>query len=235
MTLPVQLTHPVRLDDLIGAIEQVHPDVLDQLSDAVLAADALGEVADSLIGHFVDRARRSGASWTAIGRSMGVTKQAAQKRFTPKAAAQPGGPHPQEGFGRFTQRARNVVVTAQNEAAGARNAQIGTGHLVLGLLGDPESTAVRALAAQGVSIEQLRAAVTAALPPAADAVPALIPFDDGARAALENAFREAQRLGADSVGTEHVLLALLDGEGSSGPLTASGVTRDATDAAVQPG
>ena len=108
MTPPVQLTHPVRLDDLIGAIERVHPDVLDQLSDAVLAADALGEVADSLIGHFVDRARRSGASWTAIGRSMGVTKQAVQKRFTPKAAEQPGDLDPQQGFGRFTQRARNV-------------------------------------------------------------------------------------------------------------------------------
>jgi hypothetical protein len=235
MTPPVQLAHPVRLDDLIGAIEQVHPDVLDQLSDAVLAADALGEVADSLIGHFVDRARRSGASWTAIGRSMGVTKQAAQKRFTPKAAGQPGGPDPQEGFGRFTQRARNAVVTAQNEAARARNAEIGTGHLMLGLLADPESGAVRALAAQGVSVEQLRAAVTAGLPPATDPVPDLIPFDTGARAALEDAFGAAQRLGADSVGTEHVLLALLDLEGGAGPLTSAGATRDATDAAAQPG
>ena len=60
------------------------PTPLDQLSDAVLAADHLGEVADHLIGHFVDQARRSGASWTDIGRSMGVTKQAAQKRFVPK-------------------------------------------------------------------------------------------------------------------------------------------------------
>jgi hypothetical protein len=235
MTPPVQLTHPVRLDDLIGAIEQVHPDVLDQLSDAVRAADALGEVADSLIGHFVDRARRSGASWTAIGRSMGVTKQAAQKRFTPKAAAQPGDPDAQQGFGRFTQRARNVVVTAQNEAAASRNAEIGTGHLVLGLLADPASTAVRALAAQGVSTGQLRTVVTAALPPAAEPVPDLIPFDAAARAALEGAFGEAQRLGADSVGTEHVLLALLDREGGDGPLTAAGVTRDATDAAAQAG
>ena len=151
MTASVRLTQPVRLDDLISAIEQVHPDVLNQLSGAVLAADALDEVADSLIGHFVDRARRSGASWTAIGRSMGVTKQAAQKRFATKAPGEPGDLDPQQGFHQFTQRARNVVVTAQNEAAGARNAEIGTGHLVLGLLGDPASTASRALAAQGVS------------------------------------------------------------------------------------
>ena len=235
MPPPAHLTHPVRLDDLIGAIEQVHPDVLDQLSDAVLAADALGEVADSLIGHFVDRARRSGASWTAIGRSMGVTKQAAQKRFTSKAAGQAGELDPEQGFSRFTQRARNVVVTAQNEAAAARNGEIGTAHLVLGLLADPEAAAVRALVAQGVSIGELRAAATAGLPPAVDPVPALIPFDDDARAVLEGAFREAQRLGADSVGTAHVLLAALDREAGTGPLSAAGVTRDATDAAAQPG
>jgi hypothetical protein len=235
MTAPVRLTHPVRLDDLISAIELVHPDVLDQLSDAVLTADALGEVADALIGHFVDRARRSGASWTAIGRSMGVTKQAVQKRFAAKDPGQPGDPDPQQGFSRFTQRARNIVVHAHNEAAGARNAEIGTAHLLLGLLADPESTAMRALTAQGVSTEQLRAAVTVRLPPAAEAVPALIPFDERARAALENASGEAQRLGADSVGTEHVLLALLEGEGGSGPLTAAGVTRGAPDAAPQGG
>ncbi len=85
MTDPVRMTNPVRLDDLIDAIKKVHTDALDQLSDAVIAADHLGDVADHLIGHFVDQARRSGASWTDIGRSMGVTKQAAQKRFVPKA------------------------------------------------------------------------------------------------------------------------------------------------------
>ncbi len=78
------MSNPVRLDDLIEAIKKVHSDALEQLTDAVLAAEHLDEVADHLIGHFVDQARRSGASWTDIGRSMGVTKQAAQKRFVPK-------------------------------------------------------------------------------------------------------------------------------------------------------
>src|ERR1041385_5888267 len=113
MTEPVRMTSPVRLDDLIDTIKQVHPDVLEQLSSAVLAADHLGEVADPLIGHFVDQARRSGASWTDIGRSMGVTKQAAQKRFVPKAGADPI--DPSQGFNRFTPRARNVVVESQNK------------------------------------------------------------------------------------------------------------------------
>src|SRR4030095_12555684 len=110
---PVRMTNPVRLDDLIEAIKKVHSDALDQLSDAVIAADHLGDIADHLIGHFVDQARRSGASWTDIGRSMGVSKQAAQKRFVPKA---PGGASidPSEGFSRYTSRARNVVMAAQN-------------------------------------------------------------------------------------------------------------------------
>src|ERR1700716_2739431 len=84
MIEPSQITAPVRLDDLISAIKTVHEDPLEQLIDAVLAAEALGEVPAPLIGHFVDQARRSGASWTDIGKSMGVTKQAAQKRFVPK-------------------------------------------------------------------------------------------------------------------------------------------------------
>ncbi|MBB0246208.1 ATP-dependent Clp protease ATP-binding subunit, partial [Streptomyces alkaliphilus] len=83
MTNPITPSRPVRLDDLIQAVERTHTDTLDRLSAAVIAGEHLGEVADHLIGHFVDRARRSGASWTDIGRSMGVTRQAAQKRFTP--------------------------------------------------------------------------------------------------------------------------------------------------------
>ena len=74
----------IRLDDLITAIITVHDDPLEQLTSAMVAADHLGDVADHLIGHFVDQARRSGASWTDIGRSMGVTKQAARKRFVPR-------------------------------------------------------------------------------------------------------------------------------------------------------
>ena len=102
MTDPLPIAHPVRLDDLIEAIKKAHTDALDQLSDAVLAAEYLGDVADHLIGHFVDQARRSGASWTDIGRSMGVTKQAAQKRFVPKGPGDAPDLDPSQGFGRFT-------------------------------------------------------------------------------------------------------------------------------------
>ena len=102
MTEPAKISYPVRLDDLINVIKRVHEEPLEQLTDAVLAAETLGEVADHLIGHFVDQARKSGASWTEIGKCMGVTKQAAQKRFVPKADA---AVDPQAGFARFTPRA----------------------------------------------------------------------------------------------------------------------------------
>ena len=115
------MTNPVRLDDLIDAIKKVHTDALDQLSDAVIAADHLGDVADHLIGHFVDQARRSGASWTDIGRSMGVTKQAAQKRFVPKSPSEPPSSTPARASAGSPIRARNVVMAAQNEARAAGN------------------------------------------------------------------------------------------------------------------
>jgi hypothetical protein len=226
------MTNPVRLDDLIEAIKKVHSDALDQLSDAVLAADHLGDVADHLIGHFVDQARRSGASWTDIGRSMGVSKQAAQKRFVPKGPGEPSDLDPSQGFGRFTVRARNVVMTAQNEARAAGNDEIRPEHLVLGLLSEPDALAAKAVVAQGVPLEAVRQAATATLPPAADQVPALIPFDPRAKKALELTFRQALRMGHNYIGTEHILLALLELEDGTGVLAGLGVDKAAAEANI---
>jgi hypothetical protein len=223
------MTNPVRLDDLIEAIKNVHSDALDQLSDAVLAADHLGDVADHLIGHFVDQARRSGASWTDIGRSMGVSKQAAQKRFVPKGPGEPSDLDPSQGFGRFTVPARNVVMTAQNEARAAGNDEIHPEHLVLGLLSEPDALAAKAVVAQGVPLEAVRQAATATLPPAADQVPALIPFDPRAKKALELTFRQALRMGHNYIGTEHILLALLELEDGTGVLAGLGVDKAAAE------
>jgi hypothetical protein len=221
MTSPVQIT--VRLDDLIDSIRTVHADPLEQLTDAVLVADHISEIADSLIGHFVDQARRQGASWTDIGRSMGVTKQAAQKRFVSRT-----GPEKpldmQEGFSRFTPRARTVVVAAQEEARTAGAVEVSPAHLTLGLLAEPEGIAALVLAARAGSLDRVRETVAATLPPASGApVPALIPFDAGAKAVLEGTFRIAARLENDYVGTEHVLLALLEQEAGAGILSGLGI------------
>jgi ATP-dependent Clp protease ATP-binding subunit ClpA len=155
---------------------------------------------------------------------MGVSKQAVQKRFVPKEPAQ--------DFSRFTPRARNVVVASQNETRAAGNAEIRPEHLVLGLLVEPEGVAMRALVDRGVTAEAVRRAAEAALPPRTDEVPALIPFDPQAKKALELTFREAHRLGHDYVGTEHILLALLEQEGGSGVLSGLGVDKAAVEAAV---
>ncbi len=226
MSEPTPIAYPVRLDELISAIKRVHTDVLDQLADAVLAAEHLGEVADHLIGHFVDQARRSGASWTDIGKSMGVTKQAAQKRFVPRAEATTL--DPEQGFGRFTPRARGAVVAAENAAHEAGNGEITPDHLLLGVLSDPAALATVLLHLQKVDAETIRAAVT--LPPSAGEPPELIPFSGPARKALELTFREALRLGHNYIGTEHLLLALLELEDGAGPLHRSGVDKGRVEA-----
>ena len=228
MTTPLRMPNAVRLHDLIDAITKVHSDVLEQLSDAVLTADHLGEVADHLIGHFVDQARRSGASWTDIGKSMGVTKQAAQKRFVAKSG-ETVDLDPQQGFNRFTPRARNVVVAAQNEAHAARNDQIRVEHLVLGLLDEPEAIAARTIVSHGVTLDAARQAATATLPQGVDEIPALIPFDAHARKVLELTFREALRMGHNYIGTEHILLALLEFEDGSGVLADLGLEKASTE------
>src|SRR5690349_9337584 len=227
------MTQQIRLDDLIEAIKKAHPDALDQLSDAVIAAEHLGEVADHLIGHFVDQARRSGASWTDIGRSMGVTKQAAQKRFVGRPDADPA-----QGFQKFSQPARSAVVASMSEAKQAGNAEMTPAHLVLGLLGT-EGTATGALRAQGVDLGRARGTVVATLPARGDADPVLIPYDARAKKALELTFRAALRLGDHAVSTGHVLLGLLEEENGAGVLAtlgvdAAAVERFVSDAADEP-
>ncbi|MEU6348261.1 Clp protease N-terminal domain-containing protein [Streptomyces sp. NPDC047072] len=228
MSTNPNITSSVRLDDLIAAIKKVHDEPLDQLQDAVIAADHLGEVADHLIGHFVDQARRSGASWTDIGRSMGVTRQAAQKRFVPKDSAEPGA----QDFSRYTTRARNVVMASHNEAVAARSAEGRPAHLVLGLLAEPEAVAAKAITAQGVLLDTVRQAATEALPPAVEDAPELVPYGSDAKKVLELTFREALRLGHNYVGTEHLLLALLEFENGEGILSGVGIEKAPVEAEI---
>jgi hypothetical protein len=221
-----QTNSPVRLDDLIAAITKNHEDALDRLAGAVLLADHIGEVADHLIGHFVDQARRSGASWTEIGRSMGVTKQAAQKRFVGKPDVDPA-----QGFGRFSKLARTAIVTGMGEAKRAGNAEMIPAHVLLGLLA-ADCTATAALEAQGLNVAEARTAALSTLPPRSDADPVLIPYDAGAKKALELTFRAALRLGAETITTGHVLLGLLEEENGTGLLAALAVDAAAVEAFV---
>lgn len=123
-------------------------------------------------------------------------------------------------------------MTSQNEARAAGNTEIRTEHLVLGLMAEADGLAGLVLRAQEVSPDDVRAAATAALPPAQAELPALVPFDASAKKALELTFREALRLGHDFVGTEHILLALLELENGEGLLSGLGLDKAAAEATV---
>jgi hypothetical protein len=225
---PALISTSIRLDELIAAIRKVHDDELEQLTSAMIAADYLGEVADHLIGHFVDQARRSGASWTDIGHAMGVTKQAARKRFLPK---DPGDVSDQsaQDFSRFTPRAKNTIVAAHNEAVTAGHPAVQPEHLILGLLSEPNALAAKAIK-QTATLAKVRKAVRAGLPADGPAGNTLAPYSDESKKVLELTFREALRLGHNYIGTEHILLALLEAQPDDGPLGLLGINKSDTEA-----
>lgn len=215
---------PVRLDDLIAAVNRSHHAPLDRIGSAVQLSDHLGDVADALIGHFVDQGRRSGATWSEIGRSMGVTKQAAQKRFVTRSSGDPEPLDPSQGFSRFSEDARAVIVRAQELARATENSEITVAHLTLAITDDADGTAARAITAQGVAVNDVRKVAQATLPAPGTSVPALIPFDAHTRAALEHAFEVGQRRNADMVSNEHLLLAMLENDNGTGVLAGLGIT-----------
>jgi len=211
---------PVRLDDLISYVTSQDGTALDHVSAAVRISEYLDELADHLIGHFVDQARRSGASWTEIGQSMGVTKQAAQKRFVPKGLVQFGGipTGPGEKFGqRFTDRAKRAEAAARQLAIKHRNEEVLPEHVVLAMLGEPESVAAKAIAALGVSAEAASEALIAALPAAAgEQVPEDVRFGPRSKHVLKLAIHEALSQGHNYIGTEHLLLGAVKEEEAQG-------------------
>jgi ClpA/ClpB-like protein len=218
----------IRLDELIGYVKGQEGTALDHIWAAVRVSEHLGELSDHVIGHFVDEARKAGASWTDIGQAMGVTKQAAQKRFVPKdSGAQEllGDAFRDHLFSRFTDRAMHTVSAAQEEAREHRHGSIGTEHLALGLLHEPEGLAARAIEALGVPVATARQAFVAALPSAAADAPASgrIPFTPRGKKVLELALREALHLGHNYIGTEHILLGLLAEEDGIGARTLTGL------------
>jgi Clp amino terminal domain, pathogenicity island component len=218
---------PAPLDNLISYVkaQQQQENPLDDLAAAVALADRLDEQGDALIGHFVDQARRSGASWSQIGASMGVSKQAAQKRFVPRWDGSEVIPEGQL-FSRFTLRARNVVAMAQ---AIVGSAEVSADAIVVGLLSEPEGLAAKIMDAVGASDQAVSTAFELQLVntrPDADLVALRqIAFTDDATALLRGTLKAVLRLGPNYVGTEHLLLGALfaDGEAAA-KLATLGVT-----------
>jgi uncharacterized protein YdbL (DUF1318 family) len=203
------------LMDLITELDAENPeaDALSRVSAAQRRAHSLADLGEQLVGHYVEVAKADGASWSQIGEAIGVSKQAAQQRWVPSV------------YERFTNRARHVVVLAQEQARTLKHDRIGTEHLLLGLLGEPDGLAMRVLGELAGSADAVRAAVAAV--PGDSAVPQKIPFTPDGKEALGGAARAAADLGHNFVGTEHLLLGLLDVPDSraAAVLAELGVTR----------
>ena len=117
-------------------------------------------------------------------------------------------------FERFTDRARRVVVLAQEEARMLNHNYIGTEHILLGLIHEGEGVAAKGLESLGISLEGVRAQVEEIIGQGQQAPSGHIPFTPRAKKVLELSLREALQLGHNYIGTEHILLGLIrEGEG----------------------
>jgi ATP-dependent Clp protease ATP-binding subunit ClpC len=117
-------------------------------------------------------------------------------------------------FERFTDRARRVVVLAQEEARMLNHNYIGTEHILLGLIREGEGVAAKALESLGISLEAVRQQVEEIIGQGQQAPSGHIPFTPRAKKVLELSLREALQLGHNYIGTEHILLGLIrEGEG----------------------
>lgn len=117
-------------------------------------------------------------------------------------------------FERFTDRARRVVVLAQEEARLLNHSYIGTEHILLGLIHEGEGVAAKALESLGISLEAVRAQVEEIIGQGGSSPSGHIPFTPRAKKVLELSLREALQLGHNYIGTEHILLGLIrEGEG----------------------
>lgn len=231
---------PISLDNLIAFVRTIHDDAgpLDNLADAVRVAATLDEQSDALIGYFVDQARRSGAPWSEIGARMGVSKQAVQKRFV--ARIDESELFDQDKlFSRFTARARKVVGAARRIASVSDAEVTGVEHLAAALLTEPEGIAALVIHGAGVSDEALLAEFSVTLPesPTTAAPPrGEVPFSTASKEALKASLMAALRLGHNYIGTEHILLGVvqsggdvaerLEGLGLTLPVVEAGVSAE---------
>ncbi len=192
------------LEDLIATVraDAGSDDVLAQLATASRTVAEMEEVADAALAHFVDQCRRSGRSWSEISKALGVTKQAAHKRFSVPPTLE-----------RFTARARAVLPGAVAEALRLHHNYVGTEHILLALFADPESISAKVLAGLEITHAQVDERVRAVAGPSPTTVDTP-PFTPRAKACFEHSVDEALKFLHNYVGTEHILLALFADEDS---------------------
>jgi hypothetical protein len=177
----------------------------------------------------VDAALKAGCSWRVIAEALGVTRQAAHRKHAPRVAAASKQMAEQSVAGSrlvIVGPARVAVVMARQEAAMSRSRLVGTEHLLIGLVRERNGAAAKVLGGLGVTLDKARHCAQASadiahgdpetedLSPPAWASAARLPFSRRGRYTLEQALREAVRLGDDHLDVQHLLLALMRDDGS---------------------
>jgi hypothetical protein len=193
----------VPVEELVARIEQAADDPLQRLDQAIALREALAADADRVTDHFVGQARDSGQSWTSIGARLGVSKQAARKRFADRARAALALP--------VRPRLRACLDQAGREAQADGSTEVGTHHLLAGLLAEGVAAAI--LEELGLTADAIRDSGRRLFGPPSPATDTVPPLSVEARCALDAAAHQARTHAADNntaavVGTEHLLAVL---------------------------
>jgi hypothetical protein len=220
------MTSPVELYTLIERVDRDGADPLTKITTAEELSTELGRLGDRLVGYFVEQARAEGYSWSDIGSHLGMTRQAAQQRYTPRQSTLTmddvlhGG-----AFKGLAPRARTALTDAVEHARRLDHPAVRPADLLLGLLTDPQALAVQVV----TRLEADPAAIRSNLEQTGEGAPTVIPVEPATRTALAKALNEAIGLGHNYIGTEHLLLGILSDPSSdaSRALAAQGITLDA--------
>ncbi|WP_326634672.1 hypothetical protein OIE67_52470 [Nonomuraea fuscirosea] len=247
------------LTALLSIVEERDPDA-DPLSRLTVAEGVLSDlqgIGDRLLGYLVELARAEGCSWSDIGDHLGISRQAAQQRYGRRWSSLTVADLAQSGaFDRYTARAKQTLERAEAHARRLEQPAIGVDHLLLGILDDPDTLAVHAIAAQGVDPSALRVELARGLTAGSEATAtspagsgasgasitgpgttgtsseATIPIGPETRRVLTATLAETAELRHNYVGTEHMLLGLLR-DRSSTFLRDHGIDLEPTRAAVR--
>ena len=203
------------LDELVAQVRQsaAGEDALSRLDAAVVTSADMMARADRLLDLFVARARDDGRSWTEIGNRLGVSKQAARQRFAGRTSTSTRSSDPQ-----LRPRLRACLAKAEREAEADGSTEVGTHHLLAGLLAEGVAAAI--LERLGVTAPAVREAAHRLFGPPTAPMTTTPPMSAEATCALEAAAHNAATTSADGqsergmVGTEHLLAMLICDPGS---------------------
>jgi Clp amino terminal domain, pathogenicity island component len=190
------------LDNLIAEVDRICPsaDEIERLKAAAELSARLQALGEELITEFVEHARFRSRPWAEIGVAMGVTRQAAQQRFT--------APHLEYPLADFTEELSQAMPLIKQVAVQHRHNYIGTEHLLLGVTAEPNA-ATELIAARGASLQDLRGRLQAQLTLGASQAADRIPWTPYARKTLALAKQTATARHADAIGCDHVILGLI--------------------------